>query len=109
MAAEVGLGIVLSRPEQWRVGAGPSSAPLPERDTLVVEGMAYDTAGVVAVVVDGDTVASAAGAQPTVPFSATLIGTGSAGIREVIIAVRTRDGREVRRAFQIVQLPAGTP
>lgn len=109
VAAQVGLGIVLSQPEQWRVGAGPAPAPLAERDTLMVEGMAYDTAGVVAVVVDGDTVASADAAQPTVPFSTRLIGRGSVGIREVVITAHTPDGREVRRAFQVIQLPAGTP
>jgi hypothetical protein len=112
-AAETGLGIIISRPEPWRVG-GPAvtpavPVPLADGDTLVVEGVAVDTAGVVLVTVDGRPVAEADPPTAALRFSTSLVGRGSAGTRTVVITVQTARGREVRREYQIIQLPGGTP
>jgi hypothetical protein len=84
-------------------------APLAEGDTLTVQGAALDSAGVVAVLVDGRTVAEADPPEATLTFTARLVGQASAGTRTVVITMRTADGREVRREFQVSQLPGGTP
>lgn len=108
-AEEAGLGVVISQPVGWRVGgAAGSPVPLANGDTLVVEGVAVDT-GVVLVTVDGRPVAEADPPTAALRFTATLIGRGSAGTRTVVITAQTAHGQEIRREYQIVQLPGGTP
>lgn len=109
-ATRAGVSVVVSEPQEWRGGpAGPSPVPLAEDATLDVEGVAFDTTGVVAVIVDGETVAAADEPQETLPFRVSLPGRGNVGTRSVAIVVRTADGREVRNEFQVIQLPGGTP
>lgn len=110
MAAETGLGVVISEPEAWRVGgAVRAPVPLADGDTLMVEGVAVDTAGVVLVTVDGRPVAEADPPTAALRFATTIVGRGSAGTRTVTITVQTAQGREIRREYRIVQLPGGTP
>ena len=109
MAVEWGQGIVIEEPREWGRPGGREPVELSEGDTLTVAGVALDTAGVAAVTVDGETVAEADPPDPTLPFTATLVGTGSAGTRTVVIAIRTADGRELRRELRLSQLPGGTP
>ena len=108
-AARAGVGVVIARPEMWRPGGGEAPVPLAEGDTLTVEGVALDTAGVTAVTVDGVAVAEADPPDPSLPFTATLVGQESAGIRTVVITLETVDGREVRREFLISRMPGGIP
>jgi hypothetical protein len=103
------VGILITEPEAWRVGGDDVPAPLAEGDTLAVTGMAFDSAGIVMVSVDGKPVVAMEEGQPRVRFSTSLVGTESAGPRTVAIVARTADGREIRREFEIVQLPGGTP
>lgn len=109
MADELGRGVVIEEPGQWQRANGRLPVDLAQGDTLRVAGVALDTLGVATVLVDGASVAEADPPEPALPFDATLVGTGSAGIRTVIIAIRTGDGRELHREFQISQLPGGTP
>lgn len=109
MAARVGNEVVIEEPEAWQLGGPQTPVPLAEGDTLVVEGVALDTAGVAAVMVDGETVAEADPPEPTLAFTAALVGTGSVGMRRVVIAIRTGDGRQLQTEYRISQLPGGTP
>ncbi|MFW5950927.1 MAG: hypothetical protein ACOCVZ_02285 [Gemmatimonadota bacterium] len=108
VAERAGMAVMIQEPRDWRKGL-EVPASLAEGDTLMVEGLALDTAGVAAVLVDGRTVAEAEHPAPTLHFQARLVGTGSVGMRGVPIVVRTADGREIRREYRIVQLPGGTP
>lgn len=99
---------LIRRPEQWRAGQDVP-VDLAEGDTLVVEGVATDSAGVVSVQVDGRTVAESDEPDRAMTFRTTLTGTGSGGIRRVHVVVRTADGRAVRSVHRILQLPGGTP
>ena len=108
-AAAAGVGVMISEPAQWRIGSGETPAPLQEGDTLAVEGVAFDSAGITAVTVNGDPVVEPDPALPSAAFTAELVGRGSSGIREVVIVARTADGREIQRVFSIIQLPSGTP
>lgn len=108
IAEETGLTILVAQPEEWVLGS-QAPAPLREGDTLDVTGIARDTAGVVAVLVDGQVVAEAESPGETLRFSTELVGTGSGGIRVVPVVLRTVDGREERREYRIVQMPGGTP
>lgn len=108
-AIDAGVHLIISEPEEWRVGFARAPATLPRGDTLGIEGLAYDSAGVDAVLVDGQVAAEADGTATTLPFSARLVGSGEAGMRTVEILVRTDDGREIRREYQVVQLPDGSP
>jgi hypothetical protein len=83
--------------------------PLAKGDTLPVIGMAAASTGIVSVSVDGTPVVVMEEPQETVRFTASIIGTGSAGTRTVTIVAMTGDDREIRREFEIVQLPGGTP
>lgn len=101
-----GRVFLIGSPESWTVGTGPE--PLAAGDTLHIQGVARDTAGVLAVTVDGRAVAASEGEpRETLPFVAQLVGTGSRGERVVPIALRTADGREVVREYRILQIPGG--
>ena len=108
-AMQSGLGVAILEPQEWRGGRSPSPVPLAQGDTLAVRGAALDTAGVVRVTVDGDTVAEPPQPEETVPFAATVTGRAAAGRRTVVIVVVTADGRELRREFPVVQMPGGVP
>lgn len=107
-AVQAGQGLVVFNPEQWRPGVD-APMPLAEGDTLQVTGMAADSAGIVRVSVDGSPIVVMEQAQETIRFTASIVGTGSAGTRTVAIVAETGDDREIRREFEIVQLPGGTP
>ena len=101
-----GRVFLIGSPESWTVGTGPE--PLAAGDTLRIQGVARDTAGVVAVTVDGRAVAESDGEPKEIlPFVAGVVGTGSRGERVVPIALRTADGREVVREYRILQIPGG--
>ncbi|MDX1674285.1 MAG: hypothetical protein R3314_05715, partial [Longimicrobiales bacterium] len=108
-AMQSGLGVAIVAPQEWRGGRSPSPVPLAQGDTLAVRGAAFDTAGIVRVTVDGDTVAEPPEPEETVSFTATVTGRAAAGRRMVIIAILTVDGRELRREFPVIQMPGGVP
>ena len=108
--ARAGITVMVSEPEPWRGGPEAVEAvPLAEGDTLHVQGMAYDTAGVVEVRVDGRPVVAFETGRERVRFSTTIRGTAGAGPRTVVVEVRTADDRTVRREYPVTQLPGGTP
>lgn len=102
-----GRGLLITRPSRWTVG--DEAQPLALGDTLRIEGIARDTAGVVAVWVDGKVVAESEPESPeeTLPFAAKVVGTGRDGIRSLTISVRTGDGRQIAEEYRIQQLPEG--
>lgn len=101
-----GVSVLVQEPREWRIGQG-RAAPLPEGNTLVVRGLAFDSAGVVSVSLDGETIAETDDPQSSLRFTGRLVGTGDDGTRDVPIVVRTVDGREIRRAFPVLQRPPG--
>ncbi len=108
--ARMGVSVMLTEPEPWRGGPeAVEAAPLAEGDTLRIRGVAYDTAGVVEVRVDGRPAVAFETGPERARFTTSLTGTESAGIRTVVIEVRTADGRTVRREYPIAQLPGGIP
>ncbi len=100
--------IFLQAPEEWRIGQR-DPVELAEGDTLVVVGLASDTSGVVSVSVDGAVAARSDGADPGLPFTARVVGTGNAGTRQVVITVETAAGREIRREYPVLQVPRDRP
>jgi hypothetical protein len=108
-AIDAGVNLMIAEPPMWRPGFQVAPAPLARGDTLEIQGLAYDTAGVEAVLVDDRVAAAADELVTAIPFNAQLVGTGEAGIRMVEILVRTADGRQIRQEFQIVQMPGGAP
>lgn len=107
VAAEAGINVLIQEPEEWGLGRGVP-ATLAEGDTLVVVGMARDSAGVAAVEVDGTTVARADDPREVLRFTGHVVGTRSLGLRRVTIRMRTADGREISRDYQVIQRPAGS-
>ena len=108
-AADAGLAVLIIEPTAWRGGDDTVPVQLAEGDTLRIRGVAVDTAGVVAVALDGETIAEAEQPAESLPFTAAVVGREGVGLRPVAITVRTTDGRELGRTFQIVQMPGGTP
>ena len=108
-ALQAGAGVLIARPMQWQPGDADTPVPLAEGDTLEIEGVAFDSAGIAWVTVDGREVVDVDNARPSVPFTAALVGTGGAGSRAVPIVAHTADGRTIERVFTITQLPGGTP
>ena len=108
-AADAGLAVLIIEPTAWRGGDDTVPVQLAEGDTLRIRGVAVDSAGVVSVAMDGETVAQAEQPAESVPFTAAVVGREGVGLRPVVITVRTTDGRELGRTFQIVQMPGGTP
>jgi hypothetical protein len=104
MAVEAGVHVLITRPQEWRLGR-TVPATLAPGDSLVVEGLVQDSAGVAEVEVDGSVVESLDEPRPTLRFRTTLLGTGGSGRRTVAIVVRTADGREHRREYTIIQVP----
>lgn len=102
-AAEAGLTVFVQEPEEWRPDQA-TPAVLAEGDTLVVRGLAQDTAGIRSVSLDGATIAEGGGSE-TLRFSGSMVGEGSSGTRRVTIAVETADGREIVREYEITQVP----
>lgn len=107
IAEEAGLSVLIEQPPAWRIGRR-APAPLAQGDTLRISGIARDTAGVVSVAVDGQTVTQVAEPVETLRFRGRVAGVGSEGIRTVVVVVRTGDGREIRREYPIAQRPAGS-
>jgi hypothetical protein len=108
VAREAGLTVLMAEPKEW-ILTSEAPAPLQAGDTLEIAGLAQDSAGVAAVLVDGELVAESEDPDPTLRFSTRVVGTGSAGIRLVPVVVRTGDGREIRREYRIIQVPPATP
>lgn len=106
-AGEAGVGVFLQEPAEWRVGRS-DRVTLAEGDTLVVRGLALDTAGVASVSLDGVTIAESEDPRPSLRFASRVIGVGSSGLRQVRFRVRTADGREVLREFPVEQTPGGS-
>lgn len=104
MAQAAELSVLLRRPREWRLERNVP-VTLAQGDTLVVDGVAVDSAGVVAVAVDGATAAEVDQPREALGFTARLVGTGRAGMRRVPVVVRTADGREIRREYRVVQVP----
>ena len=97
--------VVVFEPGTWRFGR--TAHPLAAGDTLEVSGIAQDSAGIVAVDVDGRRVAESDPPQPTVPFAADIVGTEGSAQREVSITAHTADARVIRRTFLIRPVPGG--
>ncbi|MGK7312112.1 MAG: hypothetical protein ACN0LA_07700 [Candidatus Longimicrobiales bacterium M2_2A_002] len=108
-AVDAGLAVLIIEPREWRGAERTAPVRLTEGDTLRIRGVAVDTMGVAGVAVDGETLAEPEEPAETVPFTTTLVGQEGVGVRAIVITVRTADGRELSRTFQIVQLPGGTP
>lgn len=108
MAEEAELNVLLRQPAQWRLDRRVP-APLAEGDTLVIDGVAVDSAGVASVAVEGTIVAEAEQLREALGFTGSVVGTGRSGIRRIEIVVRTGDGREIRRSYPVVQQPGGGP
>lgn len=108
VAEEAGLSLLIQEPGEWNVGRR-EPAPLAEGDTLVIRGLARDTAGVVSVTVDGETVARSTEPEEILRFTARITGTGDEGIRTVVFVVRTGDDREIRREYPVTQRPPARP
>jgi hypothetical protein len=100
IAEESELSVFIREPSAWRLGHRVP-VTLPVGDTLVVQGVAQDTAGVVAVTVDGDPAAEVDEPQPLLAFTARLVGEPVVGLREIPIVVRTVDGRELRTVYSL--------
>ena len=107
-ATDAGVAVLIIEPREWRGGDGAVPVQLAEGDTLRIRGVAVDTAGVVTVTLDGETLVDPEEPAESVPFEATVVGREGVGVRAVAIAVRTADGRELSRTFQIAQMPGGT-
>ena len=108
VAEEAGITVLMAEPREW-ILTSEAPAPLQQGDTLEVAGIAQDSAGVAAVVVDGEVVAESDDPDQTLRFSTRLIGTGNQGIRVVPVVIRTEDGREILREYRIVQMPPAMP
>lgn len=104
-ATQAGLSILLHEPDEWMIGRG-GPVELPAGDTLVVRGLARDTAGVASVTVDGAVVVESDDPRTNVRFTGRVVGTESSGRRQVTIVVRTADGREIRRQYTVTGVPA---
>ena len=102
VAEAAGISILIQQPREWRIGERVPTS-LVRGDTLVVRGLAWDTAGVTEVRVDGTVVARSDQPDETLRFTAEVVGTGVVGLRPVVIALRTADGREIERTFRVVQ------
>jgi hypothetical protein len=97
--------VFLESPEEWVVGRRDPVA-LAEGDTLMVQGLVRDTAGVVSVSVDGAPAAQSDGSGRTLRFTGRVVGTGHTGTRRVVITVQTADGRELRSEYPVRQVPS---
>jgi len=104
-ADEAGMTVLLQEPAAWRLGR-TQPVTLPEGDTLVVRGLARDTAGVASVSIDGVTAARADEPAPNLRFTGRVVGTRSSGSSQVTIRVRTADGREIQREYPVSHVPA---
>ncbi len=96
-------GVLISSPEGW--GEPQHMALVAPGDTIRVAGVAQDTAGVVAVSLDGRVVAAADPPSRALPFRTTLIAQGGAPRRMIPLIVHTADGREIRREYSLVRVP----
>lgn len=108
MAEEAELAVLLRQPREWRLNRRVP-LPLVAGDTLTIDGVALDSAGVASVAVDGTVVAEADEPREALGFTGTVVGTGRSGIRRIEIVVRTADGREIRRDYPVHQRPGGSP
>ncbi len=99
-----GMTVFLQEPAAWRLGRR-ESITLAAGDSLVVSGLARDTAGVESVSVDGSVVARAEDPGPNLWFTASIPGDRRSGTRQVAILVRTTDGREIRREYPVRHVP----
>lgn len=95
--------VLIGLPEGW---AEPQHMTMVHAgDTVVVEGVARDSAGVASVAVDGRVVAEAKPARSVLAFKTQVVASGSDVRRTVPLVVRLADGREIRREYQLLRIP----
>ncbi len=104
IAGETDRGIFIREPPRWRLGM-EVPVTIAEGDTLTVEGIAQDSAGVVAVTVDGQVAVETEDPQPLLAFRAQLVGRPVNGLRDIPIVLRTADGREIRTVYSVATPP----